>query len=416
MTRKDFYIASLSALVQYSEYHLFGFLAAAISKNFFFESDPSSRLLKTYVIMFIGVCAKPIGALLLGRIGDIYGRQKAINIAISVTAAASFIIGVLPGYALIGVSSAFILLLMRMCIASCSSSGTDGVRLYIYEKISSRRKNLAAGLTTISTVGGSLVASLSAWFFTLDDFPDYYWRYAFLLGSVAGLLVTMLRNYGDLTQDLTLKQENKYEQYKNMSLAQIVAQNLRLFLLCVIVAGGIGASYGFNFIFLVNFNFEILQNIDKSTMQHYRSLGIILYMIFALVGGLVADISTPKATSFIATFLIVIISAINCYMIEQNILSIPLYLSICTLLPFLTMPALTLLQSSIPKVIRYRLFSLAHGVGAMIVSAPSAGICTVLYEKTKIAWLPNIYFIIIILLMAFAMHLLFDFKGQSRAE
>jgi MFS family permease len=231
MTKKDFYIASLSALVQYYEYHLFGFLAAAISKNFFFESDPSSRLLKTYVIMFIGVCAKPVGALLLGRIGDVYGRQKAINIAISVTAAASFVIGILPGYAMIGVLSAFILLLMRMCIASCSSSGTDGVRLYIYEKISSKRKNLAAGLTTISTVGGSLVASLSAWFFTLSNFAEYYWRYAFLLGSVAGLLVTLLRSYGDLSQDIALKQENKYEQYKNMSLFKIVRQNLKLFML-----------------------------------------------------------------------------------------------------------------------------------------------------------------------------------------
>jgi hypothetical protein len=103
-------------------------------------------------------------------------------------------------------------------------------------------------------------------------------------------------------------------------------------------------------------------------------------------------------------------------MIEQNTLSIPLYLSICALLPFVTMPALTLLQSSIPKVIRYRLFSLSHGIGAMIISAPSAGISTVLYEMTKIAWLPNLYFIIIILLMAFAMHLLFAFKEKFRAD
>ena len=138
MTRKDFYITSLSALVQYYEYHLFGFLAAAISKNFFFESDPSIRLLKTYLIMFIGVCAKPIGALLLGRIGDIYGRQRAINIAIIITAAASFVIGVLPSYSMIGMASAFILLLMRMFITSCSSSGTDGVRVYIYEKMSNK--------------------------------------------------------------------------------------------------------------------------------------------------------------------------------------------------------------------------------------------------------------------------------------
>lgn len=416
MSKKDFSIASLSALVQYYEYHLFGFLAAIIGKNFFLDVSPSTRLLKTYVIMFIAVCAKPIGALLLGRIGDVYGRQKAINIAIALTAAASFVIAILPAYETIGVASALILLLMRMCIASCASSGSDGVRLYIYEKIDSRRKNLGSGMTTLSTVGGSFVASISAWFFTLGTFPAYSWRFAFLAGSIAGLLITMLRNCVDISQDNALKQESSYEHYKNMPLFTIVRQNLQVFTLCVIVAGGIGASYAFNFIFLVNFNFEVLQNIDASSMQYYRSVGIILYMTFAIVGGWVADCTSAILTSSFAIIGIILVSGINCYLLAHGTLSIPIYLTICALLPFVTMPALTLLQSSIPKVIRYRLFSLSHGVGAMIISAPTAGIASILYELKKVSWIPNAYFMFIMFCMLIAMIKLFGLRQNSQSQ
>jgi MHS family proline/betaine transporter-like MFS transporter len=151
-------------------------------------------------------------------------------------------------------------------------------------------------------------------------------------------------------------------------------------------------------------------------MQHYRSLGIILYMIFAIIGGWTADVTNSKSTALIGTFFITIISLVNCYMIDQNTLCIPLYLSTCALLPFVTMPALTLLQSSIPKVIRYRLFSLAHSIGAIAISAPSSSIATILFEKTKISWLPNIYFILILLLMTLAMMLLFAFKEKLEKE
>jgi MFS family permease len=416
MTKKKFAVASLSALVQYYDYHLFGFLAAKVAKNFFSEGDTSLILLKTYFLMFIAVLSKPIGAVVLGRIGDLYGRQKTINIGIIITAIASFIISILPSYEQIGMLAPIILLLGRMCITSCASSGSDGVRLYIYEKISKTKKNLGSGLTTISTIGGSFLASASAWFFTLELFPSYFWRFAYLSGAIAGVLVVIIRNFLVKDEDLNLETESNYEQYKDMPLWQILKQNILLFSLCVIIAGGIGASYQFNFVFWGTFNSEILKNIDESSMQFYRSVGIILYMVFAVIGGLIADLTSPRATATVAILGIIALGSINCYFISQNNLSISIYLLSSALLPFITMPALTLLKSSIPKVIRYRLFSLSHSMGSIIISAPTAVISTCLYRETKISWLPISYHIIIMIMMLISMSILFSLKKNAIAD
>jgi MFS family permease len=405
MSKKKFLIASLSALVQYYDYHLFSFLAASIAKNFFSDTD----LLKTYFLIFVAALTKPIGAIILGRIGDIYGRQKTINIGIIVTAGASLAISILPSFEQIGIMAPLILLLMRMCVTSCVSSGTDGVRIYIFETIGKTRKNLSSGLSTLSTILGSFLASTSAYFFTLNIFPNYFWRLAFLAGAVAGVLVIILRTYMGYEDD-KLEREDNYEQYRDMPLWQIIRENMSLFVLGIIIAGGIGATYQFNFIFLSTYNSETLQNISTSDMQFYRSIGVFLYMVFAIISGLVADIISPRILTPIAILGVIVLSIFNCYLISQNITSIAIFLLNSVLLPFITMPSLTLIKASVPKVIRHRLFSLIHSIGSIVISAPTPFISTMLYQQTKVHWLPMVYFVLVLLLMLISINVIFTFN------
>jgi MFS family permease len=407
MSKKSFIITALSAMVQYYDYHLFGFLAASIAKNFFPSNDTTVGLINTYLVMFVAVLAKPMGSVILGRIGDVFGRQTTINISITVLAIASLIISILPGFNAIGIISCLFLLIARMCIAALASSGSDGVRLYIYEKISNKRKNFSSGISTLFSLSGSFCASISAWFFTLNSMPEYFWRLAFLLGAISGSIIIFLRKiYIDKNEDLLLKQEDQYNTYKDMSLLKIIKQNFLLLFLCIIIAGGIGGTYQFNFVFLATYNAEILQAIDPSSMQFYRSLGIVIYMIFAIIGGLLADIISPKIIVSAAAIILITLSVFNCYLIKNNEFFIIIYLLNSAFLPLLNMPSLTLIKSAIPKVIRYRLFSLAHSLGSIIISGPTSLISASLYHWSAIKYMPLVYFIIITFVSAVAMNVL----------
>ncbi|MGV2431992.1 MAG UNVERIFIED_CONTAM: MFS transporter [Rickettsiaceae bacterium] len=289
MNRKSFFIAAFGALSQYYDHHLFGFLAATISRSFTPSDDPVIALLNTYFIMAIAVCAKPIGALVLGRIGDICGRSATLKISLLGTSFASLLISITPGYHYIGVIAALILLLARMAIVALVSSGTDGVRLYVYEHIGSKNQCLGNGLVTCSSLAGSFVASMSAWFFTLDSMPHYSWRFAFVLGAVIGITMLIIVSKNKAQDISSYKEDPKYDIYLNTSIFSIIKEHWGLFIICAILAGSIGSTNHFCVIFFGTYVFKLLGYLDHSTMQFYTSIGIVLYMCSSIAAGFAAD-------------------------------------------------------------------------------------------------------------------------------
>lgn len=410
MNHRSFLLAAMCTIVQYYDYHLFGFLAAKISKTFSYSADNVVQLTNTYLVMALAVAAKPVGALLLGRLGDIYGRFTTIILSLSGTAIASLIIALTPGYSSIGIYAAFILLFARMIVSGLVSSGTDGVRIFIYERIGKKRQCLGNGLVTSSSQIGSLLASISAWLFTLDFLPDYSWRFAFIIGSIMGAVVIVIRiKFPILNDDLSTVSTDmeEYNTYKNTNTISIVIKNYKLFIVSAILAGCIGSSYQFIIIFFGTYNFEILKIVKPDKMFFYTSLGITIYMIFSIIGGMFADNFGRRESAIIGGLTVIILSLFLSFMIANNYFSSTLYLLINAALPFITMPALAFLKDSIPAVIRYRIFSLAHAVGSILISAPTAYISTKFYSISGQSWMPMTYFITTIILMIIVVNILY---------
>ncbi len=392
--------------VQYYDYHLFGFLAANIASHFFPADETITQLINTYFIMAVAMIAKPIGAVIFGKIGDLKGRSNSFKISLIGTAIASIILFATPGYELAGIISCFLLLICRMAICGFVSSGSDGVRIYIYEHIPKSKQCLGVGITTLFTQAGSLTASLSAWFFTLNYFPEYSWRFAFLLGGLMGLAVVFAMKITNFSDETEIKADSKFEEYKNLSIKDIVLSNWKLFLLCTILAGGIGSTNQFIIIFFGTYNFEILKTIDRSSMQFYITIAIIAYMLFSLISGYFAD----KFNRYYITILGSIAAIISATIVMNglnDLILIPFsYIAIAISLPFITMPAAAILKQSIPKSIRYRLFALSHAIGSVFISAPTALLSTLMYKKTNLTWLPICYFITTILMISYALYYL----------
>lgn len=394
MKKKNFTAATLTASVQYYDYHLYGFLAASLSAHFFCSGDNISQLIKAYFVFFLSYLAKPLGAIVIGRLGDIYGRSIALNISLIGTATASLIIALIPGCATIGISAAVILLFARMIICALVSSGTDGVRIYIFEQIPEKHRCLGMGIVTCATQIGSFFAAFSAWFFTLGFMPDFSWRFAFIIGSLLGILVFLYRRAFVESESASPKaDEELYNIYKDSSILSIICKNWHIFAVAIIMAGAIGSVYQFIIIFFGTYVFEVLQIVDKSSMKLYTTIAIIIYMIGSLLAGFIADIYGRYKILYISCILLIISSGLMAFLLEHKSFSAILYFIIVLLLPFITMPALALLKQGLPKVIRYRIFSLSHAIGSILFSATTPLVGVQLYSITGSSTAPLIYFV-----------------------
>ncbi len=129
MTKKNFIISVLTVFVQYYDYHLFGFLAANIASYFLPSNESIVQIINAYLIMTIGMAAKPFGAIIIGKIGDLKGRSDSFKISLIGMSAASAIIFLTPSYETIGLISCFVLLIYRMIVCGLVSPGADGVRI-----------------------------------------------------------------------------------------------------------------------------------------------------------------------------------------------------------------------------------------------------------------------------------------------
>jgi len=406
LKKKSFIISVFTVFVQYYDYHLFGFMAASIAAHFFPADEVITQLLNTYLLMAIAMIAKPLGAIIFGRMGDLKGRSNSFKVSLVGTSVASFILFIAPSYESIGLLSAFILLLCRMSICAFVTSGSDGVRIYIYEHTPASRRCLGVGITTLFTQAGSLTASMSAWFFTQNYLPGYSWKFAFLVGSILGIITLITMKVTNFSDSKLMHENDGFSEFQNLSLTQIIKTNWQLFVLCIVLAGSIGSTNQFLIVFFGTYNFEIIGTIDRSSMQKIISLAIVAYMVFSVVGGYIADRIGPYIVALFALFAVLGCSILLCMHLNDRILNEWIFISIAALMPFITMPAAVIFKQSIPVAIRYRLFSLSHAIGSVVISAPTAFLSTFIYHKTNIIWLPIVYFICTIIMLFLALHYL----------
>lgn len=409
MKFKTLFITLVSFIVQYYDYQMLGLAAPLISKYFFPNLSPSEGLFNTFLLITLSYTAKPIGAIILGKIGDVYGRSTSINASICGTAIASFMISLIPTYSSIGFAAIFLLFLFRMLISAFVSSGTDGIRIFVYEKIGSKRQCLGIGIVTSSTMIGVLLSSISLTYFA-DLNSSYSWRIPFFIGAIAGIIILIVRLYIDKNIGNYIAKEEQYLEYRDVKLRTLISNNLRLFILCIILAGTIGSINQFYIIFLGSYTSSILGLIHFAEMSSYRSLAIFAYIIAGIMSGLLADRIGRLKTNFIAIIALIFISINMTLNINYGIFRVELYILGAFLLPFVIVPPMVILKGSIPAVIRYRLFSLAHAIGSILISGTTSSAAAYMYKATHIVWLPMVFFILILCLMLIVISLLHRVK------
>lgn len=188
---------AIGNVLEWYDFAVYGYFATAIGHAFFPEEDPVAQVLSAFGIFAVGFLMRPIGGALVGHIGDKHGRRAALTFSVAAMAIPTFLVGILPGYQVLGVLAPVALTVLRM-VQGLSVGGEYTTSIvFMVEHAPSGRRGLIGALGCCGAVAGILLGSATGALLTsvlpADVMSAWGWRIPFLLGLLVGLAGFFLR-------------------------------------------------------------------------------------------------------------------------------------------------------------------------------------------------------------------------------
>ena len=183
--RKVIFASSLGTVFEWYDFYLYGSLAAIIAKQFFSGLDSGSAFIFALLAFAAGFIVRPFGALVFGRLGDMIGRKYTFLVTILIMGLSTFIVGILPNYASIGVAAPVILICLRLLQGLALGGEYGGAATYVAEHAPhGKRGAYTSWIQTTATLGlflSLLVILGTRTIMGEPAFNDWGWRIPFLV-------------------------------------------------------------------------------------------------------------------------------------------------------------------------------------------------------------------------------------------
>ena len=205
-TRRTIAAGAIGNVLEWYDFAVYGYFAAAIGRAFFPQEDPVAQVLAAFGIFAVGFLMRPVGGAVIGSLGDKFGRRAALTVSVAAMAIPTFLVGILPDYRVLGVAAPIILTLLRM-VQGLSVGGeyTTSI-IFIIERAPPDRRALIGALGSCGAVGGILLGSatgaLLASLMSEAALEEWGWRIPFLAGLAVGLAGVVLRRHVEETPRL----------------------------------------------------------------------------------------------------------------------------------------------------------------------------------------------------------------------
>lgn len=182
--------ASIGNVLEWFDFAVYGFFAAAIGRNFFPTGDEATELLASFAAFGVGFLARPLGGIVIGRMGDVKGRKTSLLLTIFLMAAGTVMIGIVPTYASIGIAGPILILAARLLQGFSAGGEWGGSTAFIVEWSEPGRRGFYGSFQQVGVVTGVLMGSLMGALvntvLTPQQAGSWGWRIPFLLGGAIG--------------------------------------------------------------------------------------------------------------------------------------------------------------------------------------------------------------------------------------
>lgn len=258
----------------------------SISQLFFPSKDPVFSILATFASYTVTLIMRPLGSVIFGIYGDKFGRKKSMIITILGFSVATFAVGLLPTYAVVGVFAPILLIMVRLIQGIFAGGEWGSGAVLTIESIPKQKRGLLSGFLQSGFSFGFLLAAISFQIITIafpgDMFEEIGWRILFFTGIIPGFVALFVRISMD-ESPLWIK-KNKESGLERTPLRSIVfGIHRKEFLLCAAIMTGLVYMYHGSISILPTY-LEQFGNFDKRQ--------IALIMIYATASSWVGMILT----------------------------------------------------------------------------------------------------------------------------
>jgi MFS family permease len=180
--------ASVGTVFEWYDFYLYGSLASFITQQFFSGVNETTGYILALAAFAAGFAVRPFGALVFGRLGDLWGRKNTFLVTMLLMGLSTFVVGVIPGYAQIGVAAPIALVVMRLIQGLALGGEYGGAATYVAEHSPPGKRGLyTSWIQTTATVGlflSLVVILVTRHLMGEDAFKAVGWRVPFLVSLV----------------------------------------------------------------------------------------------------------------------------------------------------------------------------------------------------------------------------------------
>ncbi|MFI6871558.1 MFS transporter [Nocardia sp. NPDC050406] len=228
----------LGTAIEYYDFLIYATLAALVFGDLFFpDSRPELATIASFGTLAVGYVARPIGGIVFGHFGDRLGRKSMLVITMTMMGVASFLIGLLPTFGMVGVAAPVALVLLRLAQGVAIGGEWGGATLMVTEYAEPERRGFWNGVMQMGSPIGSVLSTVVVTVVTLlpdDELMSWGWRVPYLLSVLllaAGLYVRLS------IAETPVFQKDSASAPQRLPLAQVLRRPRNLLLACAVGLG-----------------------------------------------------------------------------------------------------------------------------------------------------------------------------------
>jgi MFS transporter, MHS family, proline/betaine transporter len=382
--RKRAVAVGIGNFMEWFDFAIYGYFAAIIGQTFFPSTAPGISLLSSLAVFAVGFLSRPLGAFVLGPLGDRLGRRAVLIITVFGMGLVTTAIGLLPGYDAIGLAAPVLLIVLRFLQGMMVGGEWSSAGIYIVESAPNNRRATAASVITGTAgiaflFGTAIAATLSA---TLSEqaLSSWGWRLPFAASIVMAAVAMYIRRK---LSDTPVYAELEHRRATGAIERVPTGEKFRAFVISFAFSALFGVSL-YYFITYANNHLTQTVGLSKSTSLWLCSLALVLYSVAHPIVGLLSDrIGRRPLVLASAAGLTLLAYPIFLMMNSGNHATILFSLAILAVLVATTaVMNVVLLVEVFPASIRSTGAALGHNVAAAVLAGPGPFIAAALIKLT----------------------------------
>ncbi|HKV48701.1 MAG TPA: MFS transporter [Candidatus Acidoferrales bacterium] len=410
---------AIGNLLEWYDFGLYGLLAPVLAPQFFPDRDHLASLLGVYGGFAAGFAMRPLGAIVLGHLGDRVGRRFVLALSVLLMGVSTVAVGLLPTYHAVGVWAPVLLIAVRLFQGfSVGGEFVDSVT-YLVEAAPQNRRGLVGSVANLgSTAGMLLAAGVAAAVTTLADsatLTGWAWRTPFLLGGVIASAAYILRRHLPETEN---SPSEKAAAKPETPLRRAIREQPRLMLAALLFTSGYGIADYLTMVLLPTYAHEF-GGVAEHLALRINTVGQALALLVVPLSGWLSDCVWSRRAALIAAFAAEAVLSWQAFRLTASLGAAGLWLaqlSFAFLLAVVMGVGPAMLAEQFPAGYRVSAHAVSFNIGIGIAGGTAPMIATALIKVTGSPMAPAAYLIFAAILALIGVFMLRDRSRQGMNE